>query len=275
MPHFMDVHTNMHGASRAMLEEAHLRDVEAQDRHGVRYVQFFHSEDSGQVFCIAEGPSAEACEAVHMEANGMQAETIIPVEPALLNHFFGGATVTDLGTTVDEAGKVDTGQRAIFFTDIVGSTRLTAELGDRAGLALVDAHDRLVGEALGRHAGRKVNHTGDGLMASFASLAMAVACGVEVQRDVAAYRAQEDALPLELRIGIHAGDPVESRGDLFGIAVNTASRICDAAGANEVFVSDIVFDRVRDEGWAIESRGERTFKGLALPIEVHVVNWDV
>ena len=57
------------------------------------------------------------------------------------------------------------------FTDIVGSTEMTARLGDAAALELVRVHDALVRRGLAAHGGREVKHTGDGIMAAFDDVA--------------------------------------------------------------------------------------------------------
>lgn len=274
MPLFMDVHHNLGGSTLADIEHAHLRDVEAQARHGVQYLRFFHDADGGEVYCVAEAPSAEACVAVHVEANGMRPDRIIPVAPIVVDGFLGGGETTPAGTVVDpETGEPDTGTRTIMFTDIVASTRLTVELGDRGGVALVVEHDRLAREQLILHNGRQVKHTGDGLMASFRSGVDAVACAVDLQRRLAEYRQTPDALPLQVRIGLNTGEPVAAHGDLFGIAVNVSRRLCDDAAPDEILVSDIVAGLVERSSHPVEPLGERSFKGLAEPMAVHRIRW--
>lgn len=272
MPQFMDVHNNLVGTTLAEIEQAHLNDVDAQERHGVRYLQFWHNPAQGQVFCLAEGPSAEACAAVHLEANGMMPDAIIPVERAVLEGFMGHGPVTPSGAVLDATGELDTGLRAIFFSDIVGSTRLTEQLGEEVGLRLVVEHDRILGEALDANGGRRIKHTGDGMMASFLTGAHAIRAAVAAQRGLAAFRAEPDALPLEVRMGIHAGEPVAQHGDLFGLAVVIASRICDAAGPSAILVSDLAQQDV-DVEVPIEPVGPMVFKGLSTAVLVHTVEW--
>ena len=84
---------------------------------------------------------------------------------------------------------IDAGLRAVMFTDIVGSTEMTARLGDSAALELVRAHDALVRRGLDAHGGREVKHTGDGIMASFDEVPNAVRAAADIQRHFAAYNA--------------------------------------------------------------------------------------
>ena len=272
MPFFMDVHKRMEGRTLADIEEAHLRDVEAQGRYGVNYISFFHDEAGGAVYCVAEAPDADACVAVHVEASGEPPDAIIPVEPVMLEKFFGTQAPTPSGVNLTPGGAPDPGVRTIVFTDIVDSTRLTEQLGDEAGVQLVHIHDRVVEDRLADTDGSMIKHTGDGLMASFTTCDDAVACAVGVQQDLADYRQGDHALPLEVRIGMHVGEPVAARGDLFGLAVNLSRRICDAAGPGEILISDAVRAALREDV-DLEPLGKRTFKGVRSPVGVCRVGW--
>ena len=79
MPLYMDVH-RVGEIDPAALAGAHERDLEVQDRHGVNYVNYWYSEDSGTIFCLVEAPDAEAAETVHREAHGLMADEIIEVK---------------------------------------------------------------------------------------------------------------------------------------------------------------------------------------------------
>jgi hypothetical protein len=58
MPLFMDVHDKVEGATAADVADAHRKDLEIQDDHGVRYLQYWFNEETGRIFCLAEGPAA-------------------------------------------------------------------------------------------------------------------------------------------------------------------------------------------------------------------------
>ena len=103
---------------------------------------------------------------------------------------------------------MDSGLRAVMFIDIVGSTEMTARLGDSAALELVRAHDALVRRGLEAYGGREIKHTGDGIMASFDKAQNSVRAAADIQRRFAAYNA-DTSETLSVRIGIDAGEPVE------------------------------------------------------------------
>lgn len=79
MPLYMDIHRNMEGITPEALAQAHQKDLEVQDRHGVRYLSYWFNDKDGTVFCLCEAPSREAAEAVHREAHGHTADEVIEV----------------------------------------------------------------------------------------------------------------------------------------------------------------------------------------------------
>jgi hypothetical protein len=103
---------------------------------------------------------------------------------------------------------------------------------------VVRTHNRIVRSALVNYMGREIKHTGDGIMASFTTVSNAVEAAVETLRRVAANNAAEGDIPLHLRIGINAGEPVIEDDDLFGVTVQLAARLCAAAEADQILVSE-------------------------------------
>jgi hypothetical protein len=80
MPLYIDIHRNVAGASPKDVAGAHEKDLETQQKHGVKYLKYWHDPAAGKVFCLVEAPSAEAARAVHQEAHGLLAEEIYQVE---------------------------------------------------------------------------------------------------------------------------------------------------------------------------------------------------
>jgi class 3 adenylate cyclase len=143
----------------------------------------------------------------------------------------------------------------IMFTDIVDSTRRAAEMGDRPWKEALDKHDAAVRRALELFRGREVEATGDGFLARFDGPARAIRCAGAIRGDI-------QALGLEVRIGLHAGE-CEIRGDgLGGIAVHIAARVMSHAGAGEILVSQTVKDLVAGSGLLFQDSGEQELKGV-------------
>lgn len=77
---FMDVHEQVDGLTAEAVAEAHRRDLETQQAHGVDYLRYWFDEGSGKVFCLVEAPDADAAVRVHREAHGLVADSIVPVQ---------------------------------------------------------------------------------------------------------------------------------------------------------------------------------------------------
>jgi hypothetical protein len=80
MPLYMDHHKNLEGLTAEAVAEDHKKDLEVQDKHGVKYHRYWFNEETGEVFCLAEAPNKEAAEAVHREAHGNVADEIVEVK---------------------------------------------------------------------------------------------------------------------------------------------------------------------------------------------------
>lgn len=161
------------------------------------------------------------------------------------------------------------------FTDLKDSTQLAVQLGDEKAMHLLRVHNALTREALRAHNGREVKTTGDGFLLSFVNAAEALNCAIAIQDSFAEYNVRHPGETLYVRIGVAAGEPIEEKGDLYGAAVNMASRICSHAKAGGVLIAQVVCDEL-EEGkshWRIASGGKLTLKGFAQPVDVYEVSW--
>jgi len=80
MPLFMDEHNAVDGLTAEAVAGAHKRDLEVQEKHGVRYMNYWFNEKAGKVYCLVDAPNPEAAHAVHKEAHGLVADEIIEVQ---------------------------------------------------------------------------------------------------------------------------------------------------------------------------------------------------
>jgi class 3 adenylate cyclase len=254
---YLDIHHNV-DATPEEIEEGHLSDLEAQEKHGVKYLKYWFDPEAGRVCCLVDGPSVEACNAVHSEAHGMVADEIIEVEGNMVEAFLGGPS-TNLGAALSVDGSLDGGFRTVLFTDIVGSTTMTQELGDEAAMGLLGVHDEIVRRELS-------------IMASFVSPSKAVECSVAVQKALKDHN-EAAPRPVEVRIGMSAGEPVDQAKDLFGTAVQLANRVCQTASAGEILVANVVCELCRGKPISFADRGKIEFKGFADPVRIHAVDW--
>jgi class 3 adenylate cyclase len=157
-----------------------------------------------------------------------------PPRPSRTSRSTGGATSSPPAAA---AGLV-----TIVCTDIVGSTRYADTLGDQRWRSVLLAHNALVREQLGRHGGTEVKTSGDGFLVTFLSARSALQFAVGVQDALADYRTGHPDTPLELRVGVHAGEVERDGADVVGRNVTVACRLCDAAHPGEVLASAVVAD---------------------------------
>ncbi len=272
MPTYIDIHELPDGVTATNLAQAHELDVQVQAKHGVEYLKYWLNLKSGRGFCMCTAPSAEAAIAVHREAHGMVASKVMEVTPEVADAFMGASEVDEGGAVrAPGSSELDPGTRTVLFTDIVGSTSLTQRLGDDAAMEMVEAHDRIVRDALAGLGGHEVKHTGDGIMAAFFSAASGIRCGVKVQHDLARHRASRPDLPLHVRIGIAAGEPIERHNDFFGSTVQLAARLCAYAEPDHILVSNVVAELCAGKTLRLHCMGPVTLKGFDEPLQVHRV----
>ena len=195
--------------------------------------------------------------------------------------------------------------RTILFTDIEGSTAMTQRLGDAKAREVLREHERIVREALKAHGGSEVKTMGDGFMASFGSAVKALECAIAVQRAFEGWNAgvgaqhpggqkpagertvdrspdvtpiPAGAAPLQIRIGLNAGEPIaeddpDGRGDLFGTAVIRAARIAALAQGGEILVANVVRELAEGKGFLFGDRGEAALRGFDDPVRLFEVRW--
>ena len=132
-------------------------------------------------------------------------------------------------------GASDRRLATILFTDIVDSTKTATSIGEPAWRNLLQEHDRLALDVVGECGGRIVKHTGDGVLALFGSVSDGVTAGRLIQERAA-------TIGVRVRAGIHVGEVEVLAGDIIGQAVAIASRVCAAATAGELLVSQVAVD---------------------------------
>jgi pimeloyl-ACP methyl ester carboxylesterase len=151
--------------------------------------------------------------------------------------------------------KSDRQLATVFFTDIVDSTSVIAQIGDARWRDLLQRQRAIVRRELERHQGNEIDTAGDGFLATFDGPARAVRCACVVRDAVR-------ELGIELRAGLHTGE-VELLGDgLAGVAVHIGQRVLAAAGPSEVLVSSTVRDLTAGAGIEFEDRGLHALKGV-------------
>lgn len=271
MPLYMDRHY-VEGATRHAIVNAHEQDLAIQNKYGVQFLTYWFDEPRCTAFCLVKAPNKETIQKAHDEAHGNIPNEIIEVDATVVEAFLG--RVKD-PTPVDISGEIpiDSGFRAIMFTDLKDSTLMNTMLGDTKALHMLHIHNAMIRNALREYRGNEVKHTGDGIMASFNNVENAVWCAIAVQKAFANHNQRHPQQVLQIRIGLSAGEPVEEDGDLFGSAVQLAARICAHTEPDQILVAQVVRDGCLSRQFTFVDLGSITPKGFDNPIHIHEVKW--
>jgi class 3 adenylate cyclase len=219
---------------------------------------------------------------------------ILPGSPRIMVHAFpimGGVNVRSrpresaqraleeaqpesLEPAVDVAALPLDGTVTLMFSDVSDYSGITDRLGDLAANELLREYATVVREHTAALGGHVVKSHGDGLMIAFPSVVRALRCAVDVQQHLAKRNIETVGEPLHVHIGVHAGDVVREGDDYLGSAVIIASRLADAAEADEILVSLVGRELVAGtREFSFEPAREVTLKGITETRLAYPVAW--
>jgi adenylate cyclase len=161
---------------------------------------------------------------------------------------------------------------AIMFTDMVDYTTMS-EKNEALALALLEEHRQLLRQVFATHEGREVKTIGDGFLVEFPSALEAVRCALEIQQLM---NRRNQSVPIErkmlLRVAVHLGDVEHRDGDVYGDAVNIASRVQSLADPGGICITQQVYDHIRNsEEFRTVALGQNLLKSVQTPTEVYRV----
>ena len=167
------------------------------------------------------------------------------------------------------------GTLTVLFTDLVASTELLGTLGDSAGEELLVDHLSRLREVVVAHEGKEVKPTGDGLMVAFTSAVKAVECAVAMQQRIHWENENERDFPIQLRVGLHAGEAEMRDGDYYGTWVVIAKRLCDSADGGQILASKLVQGLSGSRaGYDFRNAGSMDLKGVDEDVDAVEVAWE-
>jgi adenylate cyclase len=161
---------------------------------------------------------------------------------------------------------------AIMFTDMVDYT-IMSERNEALALTLLEEHRKMLRPAFARHGGREVKTIGDGFLVEFPSALEAVRCALEIQQlmDKRNQRVPSER-KIQLRVAVHLGDVEHRDGDVYGDAVNIASRIQSLTDPGGICITQQVFDHIRNnKEFLTEALGQNQLKNLQTPTQIYSV----
>ncbi len=157
----------------------------------MKFLTYWYDAERRTTFCLLDAPDKEPADKVHAEAHGHVANDMVAGDLSAVEAFLGRIQDPLSAKTVPIN---ESAFRAIMFTDMVGSTEMTVQLGDTMAVELLRAHDAIIRRCLEHYRGSEVKHLGDGIMASFDDAPAAVACAIEIQEKLASYNKNSGAI---------------------------------------------------------------------------------
>jgi class 3 adenylate cyclase len=187
----------------------------------------------------------------------------------------GGASLLPTAGAVTAAPARPGPQRSrtltILFTDLKDYTARAATTSRQGLMALLATNRRVVETAVAGHGGTIVKTIGDAYLVTFESATNAVLAGLDIQRAAAAANdGAPDADRLELRVGVCTGEvTLADDRDVYGTAVNVASRVQSLADVGEVLFTESTWHAINRPEIAYDDLGPRELKGIATPVRVY------
>jgi class 3 adenylate cyclase len=166
-----------------------------------------------------------------------------------------------------EVGATLRPQRTVVVWDLVSSTPMLVDAGNEGYVDLVHQLNAVIERRLSEHGGLAFKYSGDGVFAWFLDAGSAMRCAVEVRNDLHDRNQRDGATALVVRTGIATGQPVDDDGDLFGLAVVIAARLCDRAGNEQILVAADASE-ASQAGLYAEAAGALQLKGIDDPVDV-------
>ena len=166
-------------------------------------------------------------------------------------------------------------QATVVFTDLHGSTGVFEALGNALATDAVTRTTRRIASQCEQHGGRVVKTLGDGVMVMFNSPREAIDAVVDIQREHKRLLSRTPSnARMPIRIGMASGDVELVGSDLYGDAVNVASRLCDLCGPHQIWSNAAALESLNEEkGVAFRILGPIAIRGRAEPCTVYQVEW--
>lgn len=161
----------------------------------------------------------------------------------------------------------------ILFTDVEGSTSYWDRHGDIKGRLMIDQHNRVVFPVIRNYKGRIIKTIGDAVMASFRDPENAMKAAIAIQQGLEQKRKEDRSFRMHVRIGVHTGQAIVERSDVYGDAVNVAARIESRGKGGDILVSHGTASQLNKVAYHLKKKGSFSLKGKKNPLTIYQCNW--
>jgi adenylate cyclase len=168
-----------------------------------------------------------------------------------------------------------TSQLTIMFADLAGSTSFFERLGNEKATQAITKITRWIADVGVSQGGRTIKQLGDGVLLAFSSPVLALQAAVQLQRRHSEHLTKwPPDYQIPFKIGIADGEVIEVDGDTYGDAVNTAARLSDMAGSNQIWaVSSVAAAAPALVDYRVRNLGVFNIRGKSQPAEVFAIDW--
>ncbi len=174
--------------------------------------------------------------------------------------------------TAKQGSDVRTENLTIVFVDIAGFTATTNRQSRLQNANLLERFVRLLKPSIRQFSGHIVKSLGDALLLTFHSPTNAMLCARQLHDRLALHQQQNPELePIVIRVAAHLGEVRLARHDVFGEAVNLASRIETVTPAGEIYLSEAVFLAMNKAEVPVTSAGQYTLDGFEHQLHLYRV----
>ena len=236
MPIYMDRHDLPESVSAEEVARLHQEDLKIEHEFGCKGMTYWFDEERKTAFCLIQAPNKQALQDMHNHAHGAIANSIIEVDPTVVESFLG--RISDPANELDQDINVinDPAFRVLMLVSF-RNYMLKVSCENLLKSTALDSID-VLGELITRHKGRLVQSVGCRHLASFKTVDEALKCASEVQQ-VLEEKFEALGKDLELRIGLSAGVPFEEEDGLFDEAIKVADQLCEIVSGEIVITSEI------------------------------------
>ena len=234
VPIYMDVHI-VPGVKARDVATAHSKDLQHQEEYGCSCMTYWIDEDRGNIFCLVDAPDKEAVQEMHRKAHGLIPHKIIEVSKTVVRSFLGRIYDPESVEISEEGLPVfsDPSFRILLLTKITDPNLLRHQFGSEKANELLNSHNQIIRKNINQFGGREVEHEGSDFIISFSSAAKAMACALDIQQEML----KEHPDKFVFKIGVNAGEPVETTNELFGDTIRFADNMCFIAANFQIAVS--------------------------------------
>jgi AraC-like DNA-binding protein len=222
----MDLHKASDYDIKPTIEEIkknHIADLKTQEKYGVKFIQYWVNEDAGLVFCLMEGPDKESCIATHQEAHGNIGCNVIELKGGDYHAFLGNGKPNKFDIVENQDGSFDTARRTILMADIITLNNSPLPF-------------KVFEDVVLNFGGRQAGYKSARMVAVFDTSSQALQCAQEITIDLRDAKKND----VEIRMGLHAGEPVTNRAGLFEETLQVTDWLCDLPENRQICVSTTV-----------------------------------